>query len=161
MGRRLGLFARVFRGTTCTLSPRVVHPPARNWVAERPGIKPCTKLHFGFHPFSWGGWTYDAAWWRVQVFNDNMSIINKPVIKACKPTDNWTQISFTPDLARFNMTELEEDICSLMRKRVYDAAGVLGKGVKVPSRSHPSRRLHVGPKGYGLPSNGDTPLGDQ
>jgi hypothetical protein len=33
------------------------------------------------------------------------------------------------------MTELEEDICSLMRKRVYDAAGVLGKGVKVYTRA--------------------------
>lgn len=81
-----------------------------------------------------------AAWARwdgacAQVFNANMSKINKPVITACKPTDNWTMISFTPDLARFNMTELEEDICSLMRKRVYDAAGVLGKGVKVYTRA--------------------------
>lgn len=29
------------------------------------------------------------------------------------------------------MSELEEDVVSLMRKRVYDCAGVLGKGVKV------------------------------
>ena len=44
------------------------------------------------------------------------------------------------------MTELEADIVALMRKRVYDMAGVLGKHVKVPrfSRfSHASR--HAAP----------------
>jgi DNA topoisomerase-2 len=66
-----------------------------------------------------------------QVFSNNMSKIGKPVIKDCKATDNWTKISFKPDLVKFGMEELEEDICSLMRKRVYDAAGVLGKGAKV------------------------------
>jgi len=28
--------------------------------------------------------------------------------------------------------ELEEDVVALMRKRVYDLSGVLGKSVKVP-----------------------------
>lgn len=41
-----------------------------------------------------------------------------------------TQITFKPDLARFGMAELEEDTVALMRKRVYDMAGVLNK-VKV------------------------------
>jgi hypothetical protein len=86
---------------------------------------------------SWASWAIrDGA--CAQVFNANMTKINTPVITTCKPTDNWTMISFTPDLARFNMTELEEDICSLMRKRVYDAAGVLGKGVKVSTRVGPA-----------------------
>eukprot|EP00976_Prorocentrum_cordatum_P108418 1194839-Prorocentrum_minimum.AAC.3 len=66
-----------------------------------------------------------------QVFNDNMSKIGKPAIKDCKESENWTKITFTPDLQKFGMEELEEDICSLLRKRVYDAAGVLGKGCKV------------------------------
>lgn len=70
-----------------------------------------------------------------QVFENNMSKIGKPVIKACGAKDNWTKVSFKPDLQKFGMTELEEEICSLMRKRVYDAAGVLGKGVKVRSAS--------------------------
>lgn len=44
-----------------------------------------------------------------------------------------TCITFTPDLAKFGMEEggLEEDTVALMRKRVYDLAGVLGKTVKV------------------------------
>jgi DNA topoisomerase-2 len=54
-----------------------------------------------------------------------------PKITACKASDNWTCISFQPDLAKFDMTELEEDTVALMRKRVYDVAGVLGKGCKV------------------------------
>ncbi len=56
---------------------------------------------------------------------------SKPTIKACKASENWTSVSFTPDLAKFGMSELEEDAVALMRKRVYDLAGVLGKGVKV------------------------------
>jgi DNA topoisomerase-2 len=66
-----------------------------------------------------------------QVFEDNMTVKNEPDIKACKATDNWTCITFRPDLQRFGMEDLEEDIVSLMRKRVYDMAGILGKGVKV------------------------------
>lgn len=40
-------------------------------------------------------------------------------------------MTFKPDLGKFGMSELEDDTISLMRKRVYDLAGVLGKTVKV------------------------------
>lgn len=40
------------------------------------------------------------------------------------------QITFTPDLARFGMTEFDEDTVALISKRVYDMAGII-KGVKV------------------------------
>ena len=40
-------------------------------------------------------------------------------------------ITFKPDLAKFNMTELEEDTVALMCKRVYDAAGNIGKNTKI------------------------------
>lgn len=66
-----------------------------------------------------------------QVFEKNMSVKNPPQIKECKASDNWTSITFRPDLERFGMDVLEEDIVSLMRKRVYDMAGILGKTVKV------------------------------
>ena len=62
-----------------------------------------------------------------------MAIKSEPAIKACKATENWTSVTFKPDLAKFNMSELEDDAIALMRKRVYDLAGVLGKGVKVTS----------------------------
>ena len=67
----------------------------------------------------------------AQVFSNNMSVKGEPVIKACKATDNWTCVTFKPDLSKFGMTVLEEETASLMRKRVYDLAGVLGKTVKV------------------------------
>ena len=66
-----------------------------------------------------------------QAFSNNMSEKTSPKITACKATDNWTCITFQPDLAKFDMQELEEDVVALMRKRVYDVAGVLGKGCKV------------------------------
>ena len=56
---------------------------------------------------------------------------SNPTIKACKASENWTSVTFKPDLAKFGMSELEDDAVALMRKRVYDLAGVLGKGVKV------------------------------
>lgn len=55
----------------------------------------------------------------------------EPKITSCKPTDNWTSITFKPDLAKFGMDHLEDDTLALMRKRVYDLAGVLGKTCKV------------------------------
>ena len=54
-----------------------------------------------------------------------------PVITKCKENDNWTKVTFKPDLAKFNMTHLEDDAVALMKKRVIDLAGCLGKGVKV------------------------------
>ncbi|DBB17682.1 TPA: hypothetical protein ACH3X3_002722 [Trebouxia sp. C0006] len=67
----------------------------------------------------------------VLVFNNNMSKKSEPKITSCKSSDNWTSITFSPDLAKFGMESLEEHAVMLMRKRVYDMAGVLGKTVKV------------------------------
>ncbi|EXB68160.1 DNA topoisomerase 2 [Morus notabilis] len=66
-----------------------------------------------------------------QVFSNNMGKKSDPVITKCKEGDNWTKVTFKPDLAKFNMTYLEEDVVALMKKRVIDMAGCLGKGVKV------------------------------
>ncbi|KAL4291801.1 hypothetical protein GQ457_14G024050 [Hibiscus cannabinus] len=66
-----------------------------------------------------------------QVFTNNMGNKTAPVITKCKEGDNWTKVTFKPDLAKFNMTHLEDDVVALMRKRVFDLAGCLGKTVKV------------------------------
>ncbi|MQM00366.1 hypothetical protein Taro_033099 [Colocasia esculenta] len=66
-----------------------------------------------------------------QVFTNNMGIKGEPIISKCKEGENWTKITFKPDLAKFNMTELEDDVVALMKKRVVDLAGTLGKTVKV------------------------------
>ena len=64
-----------------------------------------------------------------------MSVKGKPVLKPAKK-ETFTCVTFKPDLAKFGMIVLEEQTVSLMRKRVYDLAGVLGKGVKVSSVVH-------------------------
>ncbi|KAE8670742.1 DNA topoisomerase 2 [Hibiscus syriacus] len=66
-----------------------------------------------------------------QVFRNNMGSKTEPFITKCKEGENWTKVTFKPDLAKFNMTHLEEDVVALMRKRVFDLAGCLGKTVKV------------------------------
>ena len=60
-----------------------------------------------------------------------MGIKGEPVITKCKDGENGTRITFAPDLPKFNMTELEDDVVALMKKRVVDLAGTLGKTVKV------------------------------
>ena len=91
-----------------------------------------------------------------QVFKKNMSVIGAPEIKPIakktkkkkKKSDefsdseedddgdllsgsDWTRVSFKPDLAKFGMERLEEDVVDLMRKRTFDIAGVLGRGCQV------------------------------
>ncbi|KAI3983053.1 hypothetical protein MKX01_035334 [Papaver californicum] len=53
-----------------------------------------------------------------------------PALPSARPV-NWTKVTFKPDLAKFNMTHLESDVVALMKKRVIDVAGCLGKTVKV------------------------------
>ncbi|CAL5391620.1 unnamed protein product [Camellia sinensis] len=65
------------------------------------------------------------------VFSNNMGKKYEPVITKCKDSENWTKVTFKPDLAKFNMTHLEDDVVVLMKKRVIDLAGCLGKTVKV------------------------------
>ncbi|WCJ34641.1 DNA topoisomerase 2 [Euphorbia peplus] len=56
---------------------------------------------------------------------------SEPDISKCKKGENWTKVSYKPDLAKFGMVMLEDDVVALMRKRVIDMAGCLGQSVKV------------------------------
>jgi len=67
----------------------------------------------------------------MKVFENNMGKKSDPVITKCKANENWTKVTFKPDLEKFKMTYLEEDVVALMKKRVLDMAGCLGKTVKV------------------------------
>lgn len=64
-----------------------------------------------------------------QVWQNNMSKAGEEIIKENKSED-FTKITFYPDLSKFNMTELDRDIVALMSRRAYDIAGST-KGVKV------------------------------
>lgn len=44
--------------------------------------------------------------------------------------DDYTCITFQPDLSKFKMEKLDKDIVALMTRRAYDLAGSC-KGVKV------------------------------
>ena len=57
-----------------------------------------------------------------QTFTNNMQDKGKPEVTKSTGTD-FTCVTFYPDLARFHMTHLDEDIVSLLSKRVYDVAG--------------------------------------
>jgi len=65
-----------------------------------------------------------------QKFYDNMLKFEKPEIKDYSG-DDFTSITFEPDLSRFGMEHMDEDIIALFKKRVYDMAGITPKGVNV------------------------------
>lgn len=61
----------------------------------------------------------------TQNFNDNMYKKSEPVIEKLKGKQkSYTQITFTPDYARFGVDKLSNDMISLFKKRVYDIAAV-------------------------------------
>ena len=57
-----------------------------------------------------------------------MGVAGKNNVTSSK--QNYTKVSFKPDLSKFNMTHLDKDIVSLMTRRAYDIAGGT-KGVSV------------------------------
>ena len=65
-----------------------------------------------------------------QKFYDNMLKFDDPEIKDYSGED-FTSITFEPDLSRFGMEKMDEDIIALFKKRVYDMAGITPKGVNV------------------------------
>ena len=60
-----------------------------------------------------------------------MSGKEEPVIQERKGTKDFTCVTFKPDLKRFNMQKLDDDIVALFTKRVYDMAGCTDQRVKV------------------------------
>ena len=61
-----------------------------------------------------------------QVYKDNMGSRTSPTIEKFSGTD-FTSITFSPDLKRFKMEYMDEDIVSLLSKRVYDVAATTSK----------------------------------
>lgn len=66
-----------------------------------------------------------------QTFFNNMSSKADPYVGANASGEDFTKVSFKPDLRKFNMTHLDDDIVALMTKRVYDLAGVTDAKVRV------------------------------
>jgi DNA topoisomerase-2 len=66
-----------------------------------------------------------------------MSRRDKPDINVNKTGTEFTKITFYPDLAKFNMSRLDDEIVSLMTKRVYDLAGITPAAVRVSLNGKP------------------------
>ena len=65
-----------------------------------------------------------------QVFSKNMSVKGEPKITPNPRGEDYTRITFKPDLAKFNLQAIDDDFDALLKKRVYDLAGCV-RGIKV------------------------------
>ncbi|KAG2023227.1 DNA topoisomerase II [Coprinopsis cinerea AmutBmut pab1-1] len=65
-----------------------------------------------------------------QTWTDNMSKCGKAKITKNTRGEEYTRITFRPDLKRFGMNSIDEDTVSLLKRRVFDMAGTV-KDVKV------------------------------
>ena len=54
----------------------------------------------------------------------------EPEINKAESGEDFTKVTFEPDLARFKLEEHDDDIIALMSRRAYDMAGAV-KGVVV------------------------------
>lgn len=64
-----------------------------------------------------------------QTWGNNMTKTSEPKLKP-HSGDDFTKITFSPDLVKFNMEKLDDDIVHLMSRRAYDIAAST-RGVKV------------------------------
>nr|NVI79327.1 topoisomerase 2 [Cucujiformia] len=64
-----------------------------------------------------------------QTWGANMTKASEPKVKDFHGED-FTKITFSPDLAKFKMEKLDDDIVSLMSRRAYDVAAST-RGIKV------------------------------
>ncbi|KAJ1510426.1 DNA topoisomerase 2 [Coelomomyces lativittatus] len=65
-----------------------------------------------------------------QKFSNNMSERGTPSITKYSKKEDYTKITFHPDLQKFGLQSIDADHSALLKKRVYDMAGCL-KGVAV------------------------------
>ncbi|TDL28967.1 DNA topoisomerase II [Rickenella mellea] len=65
-----------------------------------------------------------------QTWTDNMMKAGKAKITKNSKKEEFTRVTFKPDLKRFGMDSIDEDTVALLKRRVYDMAGTV-KNVKV------------------------------
>ncbi|KAG6857673.1 DNA topoisomerase 2, partial [Tephrocybe sp. NHM501043] len=65
-----------------------------------------------------------------QTWTKNMSVCGKAKITKNVKGEEYTRVTFRPDLERFGMEKIDSDTAALLRKRVFDMAGTV-KNVKV------------------------------
>ncbi|KAH6572181.1 hypothetical protein BASA60_006741 [Batrachochytrium salamandrivorans] len=65
-----------------------------------------------------------------QEFTNNMSSKSVPIITQNTKGEDYTRITFRPDLPKFKMEKIDDDFEALLQKRAYDLAGCV-RGIKV------------------------------
>jgi DNA topoisomerase II len=76
-----------------------------------------------------------------QTWGSNMSKASDPKINDSYSGEDYTKVTFSPDLVKFKMEKLDEDIVGLMSRRAYDVAAsskgvsVFLNGTKVPVKN--------------------------
>jgi DNA topoisomerase II len=66
-----------------------------------------------------------------QTFRDNLTKIEKPIIKKYDGKSGGVQIKFYPDFKRFGMKELDQDHIDLFTKRVHDLSGLTKRKIYI------------------------------
>jgi DNA topoisomerase-2 len=59
-----------------------------------------------------------------QTWTNNMGNIGKAIITSNSKGEEYTKITFKPDLKKFGMERMDEDLESIVKRRVYDMAGM-------------------------------------
>lgn len=67
----------------------------------------------------------------TQIFKNNMSEINEPIIVKTNKKESYTKIKFLPDYKRFGMEGLTTEMINLFKRRTYDIVGTSKKQLKV------------------------------
>jgi DNA topoisomerase-2 len=76
--------------------------------------------------------TNDKKFNYSQTFTDNMFKKSDPIITKAKKTDQeYTKITFRPDLKKLGMKTLTDNMIALFKKRAYDISVNTNKNVKV------------------------------
>lgn len=65
-----------------------------------------------------------------QTWSDNMGKTKEPSVHDVKTENDYTCITFYPDLTKFKMDTLDKDIVDIFTRRAYDIAAAT-KGVRV------------------------------
>ena len=77
--------------------------------------------------------TYDKSVKKhfSQTWTTNMTKAGDPIVKDKSNNEEFTKVTFEPDLAKFNMNSLDEDTVALLSRRAFDIAASCRGGVKV------------------------------
>lgn len=80
-----------------------------------------------------------------QVYENNLSIINKPIIEKNNENKSGVSIEIFPDFEKFGNKEFSDDMVMLIKRRVYDLTCLVRQDVKIELNNE---ELKTGYKNY-------------